>query len=43
MLSGQDIDGCLEKLWDILAPPPVRDDNGNPHRPRHSPRTRTPE
>ena len=41
--SGQDIDGCLEKLWDILAPPPVRDDNGNPHRPRHSPRTRTPE
>jgi 1-acyl-sn-glycerol-3-phosphate acyltransferase len=32
--DGQEVDGCLEKLWDILAPPAMRDDHGNPHRPR---------
>jgi 1-acyl-sn-glycerol-3-phosphate acyltransferase len=41
--GGREVDGCLAKLWDILAPPAMIDDHENPHRPRHSHRPQAPE
>lgn len=42
LCDGQEVDGCLEKLWDILAPPAMGDEHDNPHRPRSGHRTRAP-
>ena len=41
--DGRTVDDCLEKLWDILASPQVRDMHENPHRPRHPHRRQPPD
>ncbi|MHB8534880.1 MAG: lysophospholipid acyltransferase family protein [Sulfuricaulis sp.] len=41
--GGRDVEGCLEKLWDILAPSGMPNDRDNPHRGRRSRRGGAPE